>query len=102
MSIPWTVTQTASDYYIGINIRTTTGGGAGHSVSQLLQSKFTNSAWSGLLGAASTVSAQRLLGQGHFSVTSAGVPSSIAFTDIIGSGSIVLRSPVFHFRSGTV
>lgn len=102
LSIPWTVTLTASDYYIAMNLRTTTGAGAGHSISQLLQSKFTNSDWSGLLGAASTLSAQRLLGQGVYSATSAGVPNSMAFTDIRGTGSLVLRAPIFHFRSGTV
>ena len=102
LSIPWTVTLTASDYYVAINMRSTTGGGAGHSISQLLQSKFTNSDWSGLLGAATNASAQRLLGQGHYSVTSAGLPNSMAFSDIRGTGSIVQPSPDFHFRSGTV
>ena len=102
MSIPWTVTLTGSDYYIGINLRSTTGGGAGHSISQLLQSKFTNTDYSGLLGAPVTVSAQRLLGQGHWSITTAGMPATMAFTDIRGTGSIVLRAPVFHLRSGTV
>lgn len=103
MSIPWTQTVTAGDYYVAIGVRSATAnpGGAGHIVSQLLHSKFTNSAWSGVIGQATNASDQHQLGLGVFSITTAGVPASIAFTDLRGSGSIVLRAPVFQLRSGT-
>jgi filamentous hemagglutinin len=102
LSLPWTNTITENDYYMGIVVRTTTGGAAGHSVSQLCVSKFTNSAWSGIMGAASGATDQHQLGLGVFTVSTSGMPASIAFTDINGSGSMVLRAPVFELRSGTV
>jgi hypothetical protein len=102
LSIPWTNTITEDDYWFGIVIRTTTGGGAGHTVSQLCVSKFTNSAWSGLLGAGANATDQYQLGLGVYSASTSGIPASIAFTQIQGSGSMALREPVFHLRSGTV
>lgn len=101
LTIPWTMTLTGSDYWMGINSRTTSGG-TDVSVSQLLLSKFTNVGWSGIMGAGSNASDQRLLGLGHFSVSTAGMPASVAFTDIRGTNSIVLRAPIYQFRSGTV
>jgi hypothetical protein len=100
-TIGWTTTLTGGDYVIGFISRTTSGG-ADHSISQLLISKFTNSAWSGLIGANSGSTAQHNLGQGHYSATTSSVPATIPFTAIVGSGSIVLRNPVYIFRSGTV
>jgi hypothetical protein len=100
--IPWTNTVTEDDYWVGIIIRTTTGGGAGHSVSQLCVSKFTNSAWSGIMGAATGATDQYQLGLGVYTVSTAGIPASIAFTQINGSGSMALREPIFQLRSGTV
>jgi hypothetical protein len=102
LTIPWTTTVQEGDYYVGIVIRTTTGGGAGHTVSQLLVSKFTNSAWSGVIGVGSNATDQRLLGQGVYTVSTAGMPASIGFTQINGSGSVAIRSPIWHVRSGTV
>jgi hypothetical protein len=101
LTIPWTMTLTDNDYYVGLVSRTTSGG-ADVSVSALLLSKFTNVDWSGILGTASNASDQRLLGLGIRSATTSGIPASIAFTDLRGTGSIVLRSPVFQLRSGTV
>lgn len=101
-TIPWTNTITEGDYYFGIVVRTTTGGGAGHTVSQLCVSKFTNSAWSGILGDAATATAQYQLGLGVYTVSTSGIPASIAFTQINGSGSMALREPIFQLVSGTV
>jgi len=102
LTIPWTMTLTGSDYWMGINLRTTSGGVAGHTVNQLLLSKFTTDPWSGIMGAGSNASDQRLLGLGVWSVSTAGMPNSVAFTDLRGSGSLVLRAPVWHLRSSTV
>lgn len=101
LTIPWTMTLTGSDYWMAINMRTTSGG-ADVSVSQLLASKFTNVAFSGILGAVSNRSVQLSLGLGVRSASSAGVPNSIGFADIDGTGSLALRPPVFQLRSGTV
>jgi hypothetical protein len=101
-TIPWTNTITENDYFFGIVIRTTTGGGAGHTVSQLCVSKFTNSNWSGILGAAAGATDQYQLGLGVYSVSTSGIPASIAFTQINGSGSMALREPIFQLVSGTV
>jgi hypothetical protein len=102
-TIPWTMTLTGGvDYFVGIIIRTTTGGGAGHSISQLLLSKFTNSNWSGILGAGSNATNQRLLGNGVYTATTAGLPANIPFASLNGEGSVVLRNPVYMLRSGTV
>jgi hypothetical protein len=101
-TIPWTNTITEGDYFFGIVVRTTTGGGAGHTISQLCVSKFTNSAWSGIIGAATGATDQYQLGLGVYTVSTSGIPVSIAFTQINGSGSMALREPVFQLVSGTV
>jgi fibronectin-binding autotransporter adhesin len=105
MSIPWTNTLTEGDYWIGMLVRTTTGGGAGHTINQLVRSEFTAATitgWSGLMGAAATATAQLRLGLGVWSVTSSSVPGSAAFSHITGSGSMGIREPYLQLRSGTV
>jgi hypothetical protein len=100
-TIPWTNTITEGQYWMGILSRTTSGG-ANATVSQLCVSKFTNSAWSGLLGDASTATAQYQLGLGVYTAGTSGIPASIAFSQINGSGSMALREPIFQLVSGTV
>jgi hypothetical protein len=58
-------------------------------------------AHSGLFSVASNATAQRRLGQGVYSVTSAGLPASVAFSEIRGSNSDAHRPPVFFFLSQT-
>jgi fibronectin-binding autotransporter adhesin len=102
MTIPWTSTRSASDYWLGIWSRTTTGGGAGQTLNQMLASQ-PNSSHSGILGAASNATDQLYLGMGRYSVSfSTAMPASVPISQIQGNSSILLRPPMFYFASGTV
>jgi hypothetical protein len=100
LTIPFTTTFGASDYWVGIASRSTTGG-TNMSVSQWLASH-PNSTHSGVFGAASNATAQRILGMGVYSASSSAVPGSIGFSQINGNSSLFQRAPVFYFASGTV
>jgi hypothetical protein len=97
--IPWTSTISASDYWIGIGSRTTTGG-TNMSISQFLASQ-PNSVYSGVFGTASNATAGGAFGQGFYSATTSAVPGSIVFTQIQASGSLNRRPPIYYFQSGT-
>ena len=101
LTIPWTSTRTAGDYWIGIWSRTTSGGVAGMTLNQMLASQ-PNSSYSGILGEASNATDQFLLGQGRYSATTTGFPGSVGFTQIQGNSSILQRVPIYYFTSGTV
>ena len=101
LTIPWTSTRTAGDYWIGIWSRTTTAGAAGMTLNQMLVSQ-PNSSFSGILGDATNATNQFLLGQGRYSATTTGFPGSVGFTQIQGNSSILQRAPVYYFTSGTV
>lgn len=101
LTIGWTQTMEASGYWLGVVSRTTTGGGAGASISQFLAS-FMNSSWSGEVGVASATSKQMILGLGVYSASTSGMPNAIHFSEIVGQSSIVLRPPAICFRSGTL
>lgn len=100
LTVGWTGTLQASEYYLGIVSRTTTGGGAGATLSQFCISQ-ANSNFSGILGAASAATAQLTLGLGVYTVSTAGMPSSIGLTQLNGSASMALRAPAIYFNSGT-
>lgn len=101
MTMGATDTLYEGQYYIGIWSRTTTGG-ANCTVNQYLCSQV-NSVFSGIVGAASNASAQYTRGLGHYSTTfSTDLPSSVAFSDIRGTASIVIRQPAFCLVSETV
>lgn len=99
-SIPWTTTVTEGRYWIGVMSRTTSGG-ANASISNLILSNQA-SIYAGLLGVAPAASMQFVLGQGILSVTTAGLPATIPFSDIRGSDSGNQRQPIVLFASGTV
>lgn len=99
-TIPWTTTVSASNYWIGIGSRTTTGG-ANMSISQFLVSQ-PNSVYSGNFGVASNATKGGIMGQGFYSATTSAVPASIAFTQINASGSLNRRPPVYFFMSNTI
>jgi hypothetical protein len=98
--MPWTTTVGANDYWLGIGSRTTSGG-ADKSFSQFLMSDAA-STLAGEYGVAANATKQFYLGQGFYSATTAGVPGSIAFTQIQGTGSLNLRPPIAFFISGTI
>jgi hypothetical protein len=101
VTVPWTTTITQGDYYIGVLSRTTTGGAAGMSMSQLLASQI-NTNFQGIFGSSQNNSMQQAPGAGSYSATTNDLPSSVAFTQIIGSGSLAQRSPFVAFLNGTV
>lgn len=100
LTIGTTGELTEGQYYVGIWSRTTTGG-ANCSVSQYLASQV-NSVFSGILGAASNASIQYTRGLGVYSATfSTALPASVAISQLQGSGSVVLRQPVFYLANQT-
>jgi hypothetical protein len=93
------------DYYLAIAHRSTTGGGAGHTVAQILLTQMSNatfSGWSGLLGVATNATMQHILGMGTYSASTATPPNSIGFTAINGTGTLAMMPPMYALRSGTV
>lgn len=99
MTMGWTTTVTANNYWVGLVSRTTTGGNQA-TFSNFLQSQMASS-FSGILGVASATSAQRILGQGIYTATTSAIPASIAFSQISGTGSAHHRPPLFYVLSGT-
>lgn len=100
-TIGMTNTLTEGMYWIGVIQRTTTGGGAGHTLDQALNSNL-NSSYRGLMGAATNASNQMSTGFGVYSATTSSMPDSVAITQILGNSSVYLRPPSLYFVSGTV
>jgi len=99
-TIASTGTLLEGQYWLGILSRTTSGGTNG-SYSQVLCSQ-QNSSYFGLFGAATNATQQLTRGLGVYTVTTAGMPNSIAFSQINGNSSVFLRQPILYFVSGTV
>jgi hypothetical protein len=96
----WTGTLPPDNYWFAMGSRTTTGGAAGMTWSNVVASNI-NSAiafWQ----AAANNSQQFVLGLGSFNTTTTALPGSFAFSAISGSGANNLRQVIFQFRSGTV
>lgn len=87
-------------YWVG-NIFRTSVNGANISLSQLLVSQ-QNSNFSGIWGVPMNATNQYTRGLGVYSVSTTGMPSSVAFSQINGTASLVLRQPIFYLLSGTV
>ena len=101
LTIGTTGTITEGQYWMANIYRTSTAGSNILSFSQILASQ-QNSNLQGLFGVAGAASVQYTRGLGTYSATTAGIPNSIAFSQLTGTGSIVLRQPIFYFVSGTV
>jgi hypothetical protein len=99
VTVPWTTTIGDGRYYAAMISRTTTGG-ANCSISQYLVSQL-NSNFSGIWGAASNRSAQWPLGLGVRSASTSGLPASVPFSHIDGTGSLGARAPSWFMVSGT-
>jgi hypothetical protein len=100
LTIPWTLTVAEQEIYIAQVSRTSTGGNNA-SISQMLVSNI-NSNFVGFFGASHNTTQQFTQGQGVYSVTTSGLPNSVAFSQIRGSDSIALRAPALRFINGTV
>jgi hypothetical protein len=100
LTIPWTLTVAEQEIYIGQLSRTSTGGNNA-SISQMLVSNV-NSNFVGFFGQSHNTTQQWTQGQGVYTVTTSGLPNSVAFSQIRGSDSIALRAPAIMFINGTV
>lgn len=87
-------------YYIGIVSRTTSAG-ANATISQILASQQASNL-GGFWGQANNASIQYTRGLGVYGTTTTAMPGSVAFSQINGTASIVLRQPIFYFVNGTV
>lgn len=87
-------------YYIGIVSRTTSAGGNA-TISQILASQ-QNSNLAGFWGQAVNGTIQYTRGLGVYGTTTTAMPGSVAFSQINGTASIVLRQPIFYFVNGTM
>jgi hypothetical protein len=100
LTIPWSLTVAEQEIYIAQVSRTSTGGNNA-SISQMLVSNI-NSNFVGFFGASHNTTQQFTQGQGVYSVSTSGLPSSVAFSQIRGSDSLALRAPALRFINGTV
>lgn len=99
-TIPMTTTLTAGDYWLGFVSRTTSGGTNG-SYSHLVASNIASN-FLGHFGSSHNTTYQLTLGQGVYTATTSGMPSSVGFTQIRGSDSLARRAAFIMFASGTV
>ena len=99
MSMGWTSTITANDYWFGVVSRTTSGG-ANASISQYVQSDQASN-FSGILGVSSAGTNQNVLGLGYYANSTSGMPSAIAFSEINGTNGAVEKVPLYYFLSQT-
>ena len=100
MTIPFTTTLPANDYWLGV-VSSTASAGTNGTYSQVVQSNW-NSTFAGIWGTAANATNQVTLGQGHYSAVTNGLPGSVAFSQITGTISNALRPPIVLFISGTV
>lgn len=104
VTMPWTTTIPAGNYWLAFQRRLSGGATASHSMSHAMisQSLTFNFAH---LGSSSNNTVQLLLGQGFWTATTASPPSSIAFSHISGpnsgQSSIAMRRPWLEFISQT-
>lgn len=96
-----TGTLTDGNYWLGFLSRTTTGGAAGMTFSNLVASNI-NVALSGNWSQAANASHQYVLGMGSFNTTTTALPASLAFTAINGSAAVNLRPVIYQLVSGTI
>lgn len=100
VSIPMTTTVTDGKYWMAFVSRTSSAGTDG-TYSNLILSQNSN-AYGGVFGQGSNATNQFTLGQGFYSATTSGIPSSIAFSQIQGTNSSAQRMQAILFASGTV
>lgn len=100
VSFASTDTITAGNYYLGFVWRTTTAG-ANASLSYIAVSQWASTI-SGYIGLATNTRIKYHPAGGVWTSTTAGIPNSVAFSDIRGNSSAFQRQPVFHFTSGEI
>lgn len=100
LTVPWTTTVSANEYWIGVISRTTSGGANG-SYSMLHGSNMASN-YLGIFGTSNNTTMQLTLGQGVYTATTSALPASVGFTQIRGSDSMARRPVFIVFASSTV
>lgn len=102
LPVPATLNMTPGNYWYGYIYSSATAGNAimGAASNIVMSYAGAESAALGVFGSASTASFQAVLGKGSFSATSAALPASIAFSDIITAGNT--GQPLVAFVNYTV
>lgn len=100
LSMGWTTTIPTSDLWLGIVSSTNSAGVNSATISQYVVSDIGTN-FSGMFGVASNATCQDALGLGYYTAVTNGIPSSVAFSQINGTASMVLRPPLYRFLSQT-
>lgn len=100
ISVGSTATLTQGQYWIGVMSSVSTSS-QNIGFSQMVISNVA-SPFVGYFGSSHTTTQQLTIGQGVYSAQTAGIPSSVAFSQIRGSDSNALRMPIVMFASSTV
>jgi hypothetical protein len=101
MSIPWTGTLTAGNYWMAFLSRTTTAGAGGASYSQMALSRLNSNIVGHFNTAALTLGIQFPEGLGTYNAGVSTMPGSMGFSDLRGTASQAIRPLVFYFASDT-
>jgi hypothetical protein len=94
--IPLALNMSQADYWIAIASQTTNANGNSFTISNLLYTNL-GSAYAGQFGNSPVSTNQSVLGFGQYSTTSGALPSSIAFSQIQGTGSSAALAPSILF-----
>lgn len=100
VSIPWTQTVTAGDYWAGIGASFATAG-VNNTIASFLQASKENTTFSGIFGAASNTTIQRVLGMGRYTSARSTPPDSLAFSHIGGESTAFQRPIIWGMISQT-
>jgi hypothetical protein len=99
LSFGWTTTIPDNRYFVGIVSSSATAGNNA-SLSQVQISQMASNL-SGMWNAATNATIQWPLGVGFYSAATAGLPASVAFSQIQGTNSLAARPPSWHMLNGT-
>lgn len=99
LSFGWTTTIPDNRYYVGIVSRSSTAG-FNASLSQVMATQLASNV-SGMWNAATNATVQWPLGIGFYSAATAGLPASVAFSQIHGTNSLAARPPSWFMVSGS-
>jgi hypothetical protein len=99
-TIGLSATVTAGDYWLGFVSRTTSAGTNG-SYSHLIASNIASN-FLGFFGSSHNTTQQLTIGQGLYTATTSGMPSSVGFSQIRGSDSAARRAAFILFAYSTI
>lgn len=100
LSMPINVNMAPSDLWIAVLTQTSSAGTNWFTAQNVLYSNQVGS-YSGLFGAANVSTNQSILGLGQFTATSAALPASIAFSQIVGTNASQALIPAVVFNNVT-